>query len=102
MSSAVLVFHQKLLLDSGGIVEMKLWQVPSPVRGSRHTFKYSLFFGKNGRRLIAYDNEAGKGDHRHYEDIELPYVFSTKEQLVNDFLADVQNWIDGEEGDDDD
>ncbi len=69
---------------------MKLWLVPNPVRGSRHSFKYSLFFGRAGDRLVGYDNEAGKGDHRHYRDREEAYPFTTPEQLVADFLADVR------------
>lgn len=75
---------------TGGISEMKLWLVPNPVRGSWHRFKYSLFYGRDGQRLIGYDNEPGKGDHRHYRDQEEPYTFTTPEQLIADFLADVR------------
>jgi hypothetical protein len=46
------------------ILEMVLWEVPGPVRGSEHGLKYSLFYGTGKARLIGYDNEAGKGDHR--------------------------------------
>lgn len=69
---------------------MKLWLVPSVVPGSRHAFKYSLYYGRHGKRLVGYDNEAGKGDHRHYGDREEPYRFTTPEQLMADFLADVR------------
>ena len=65
--------------------------IPRPVRGSQHMFKYSLFYGRPGERLILYDNEPGKGDHRHYLGREEPYVFTTPEQLIRDFLWDVQN-----------
>lgn len=41
-------------------------------------------------RLIGYDNEPGKGDHRHYGEREETYSFSTPEQLLTDFLADVR------------
>jgi hypothetical protein len=40
----------------------------------------------------AYDNELGKGDHRHLSDREEPYRFSTPEQLIADFRADVKEW----------
>lgn len=40
-------------------------------------------------RLVGYDNERGKGDHRHRREIEEPYRFTTIEQLMSDFLADV-------------
>jgi hypothetical protein len=89
MASARLIFHEKLRYDGGGILEMTLWEVPVSVRGSRHSFKYSLFYGEAGHRLIGYDNEAGKGDHRHYGDRQDSYEFTSPERLVADFLADV-------------
>ena len=69
-------------------MELKLWQVPSAVPGPGHQFKYSLFHGNGGQRLIGYDDEAGKGDHRHYAGREEPYTF-TSFQMLADFLADV-------------
>ena len=90
MPKAVLVFHRKRRFDDGAISEMKIWLVPGPVRGSGHLFRYSLFYGRVGQRLIAYDNEPGKGDHRHYGRHEEPYEFITPEKLVADFLADVR------------
>ena len=89
MPRAVLIFYRKRTFDDGAIVEMKLWRVPDAVRGSKHSFKYSLFYGRPGIRLIAYDNEAGKGDHRHYEDRQELYSFTSPERLIADFLADV-------------
>jgi hypothetical protein len=90
MPKALLIFHRKRLYDDGAILELKLWQVPASVRGSTHWFKYSLFYGTRGQRLVGYDNEAGKGDHRHYEGREETYVFTTYRQLMADFLADVR------------
>jgi hypothetical protein len=86
---AVLLHHSKRIYDDGAILEMKLWRVPAPVPGSRHSLKYSLFYGRDGQRLVAYDNEAGKGDHRHLGATEEAYAFTTPDQLVADFLADV-------------
>ena len=40
--------------------------------------------------MIGYDNEAGKGDHRHYSDREEAYAFTTFRQMLADFLADVR------------
>ncbi len=54
-----------------------------------HGLKYSLYYGRAGVRLVGYDNERGKGDHRHYGGREEPYEFSTPERLVADFLSDV-------------
>ena len=87
--NAVLLHRERLLLDDGSVVEMVLWCVPESLVGSRHSFKYRLYFGRHGVRLVLYDNERGKGDHRHRREIEEPYRFTTVEQLVSDFLTDV-------------
>ncbi len=90
MADAILVLHRKRLFDDGGISEIKLWLLPEPIPGSQHRFKYSLFYGREGERIIGYDNERGKGDHRHDRGREEFYVFTTPEQLLADFLADVR------------
>ncbi|CAO3426468.1 hypothetical protein [Azospirillum endophyticum] len=40
--------------------------------------------------MVGYDNERGKGDHRHYGLREEPYRFTSPEKLITDFLADVR------------
>jgi hypothetical protein len=87
---ATLLFHERRLFDDGAIMEMKIWRVPQPVPPTSHRLKYSLFYGYPGRRLVGYDNERTKGDHRHLGGRELPYRFESVEQLVADFLADVR------------
>lgn len=72
-------------------MEMTLWEVPDPVTGSGHRLKYSLFYGYPGKRVIGYDNERGKGDHRHLHGREQDYPFTSVERLIADFLADVQH-----------
>ena len=69
---------------------MVIWRVPSPVPASGHDLKYSLYYGYPGTREVGYDNERGKGDHRHFRGAETPYRFSTIEQLVADFWSDVR------------
>ncbi len=86
---AELLFRQRIDYDDGAIVEMVIWRVPRPVPPSRHGLKYSLFYGRHGRRLVGYDNERGKGDHRHVADRESAYMFTTVERLVADFWQDV-------------
>jgi len=87
---ARLAFHDKQVLPDGSIVEMKIWEVLQPVLGSVHRLKYSLFYGRSGQRMVGYDNERGRGDHRHVGDKQEPYTFSTAERLIDDFLADVR------------
>ena len=62
---------------------------PTAVPPSTHGLKYSLFYGRAGVREVGYDNERGKGDHRHFRGVESPYTFSTVEQLMADFWSDV-------------
>lgn len=40
--------------------------------------------------MVGYDNERGKGDHKHLGGKELVYAFSDVQTLINDFLADVE------------
>ena len=86
-----MLFHQRIHYDDGAIVEMVLWRVPSPVLPSTHNLKYALFYGRPGIREVGYDNESGKGDHRHFQGTETAYKFSTVEQLVTDFWSDVRS-----------
>jgi hypothetical protein len=46
----------------------------------------------DGVCVVRYDNERGKGDHRHVGEVEQAYVFSTPRQLVADFMTDVKEW----------
>jgi len=87
---ATRLFYDRTDFPDGAILEMTIWRVPEPVQGSQHRLKYSLFYGRPGQRLVGYDNERGKGDHRHTTDGETPYRFTTPEQLIADFLADVK------------
>ncbi|SFI41559.1 toxin-antitoxin system TumE family protein [Methylobacterium brachiatum] len=87
--TAVLVIADKVIFDDGAIQEIVVWQVPTPVPPTEHGFKYRLFYGFPGQRLIGYDNERGKGDHRHREGVEEPYHFRGWEELIDDFLTDV-------------
>ena len=69
---------------------MRIWEVPSPVPPSTHLFKYSLFYGRPGKRLVLFDNERGKGDHVHVGQDEGPYEFRGPTQLIEDFKAAVR------------
>ena len=82
---ASLTFIEKHHFDDGATLELAIYAVPTPVPGSKHRLKYSLFYGKDGKRLICYDNEKPKGDHRHYGSREMPYKFSTVERLISEF-----------------
>lgn len=89
-STAELLLRERLDYDDGTFVEMVIWRVPVPVQGSSHEYKYRLFYGRTGERLVGYDNERSKGDHRHVSGKEEIYVFTSVESLVRDFLSDVE------------
>ena len=42
--------------------------------------------------VLRYDNEAGKGDHRHIGRVEKLYKFVDPETLLVDFWNDVEAW----------
>ena len=86
---AALIIRDRLLFADGYILEIVVWSLPVPVPGSAHRLKYRLFYGPPGRRIIGYDNERGKGDHRHRHGREEPYRFVSLERLLEDFEADV-------------
>ena len=89
---AVLLARAKEVRDDGFIVEVVIWQLPEPVPPSTHMFKYRLYYGAGGVSHVRYDNERGKGDHRHIGAEEHPYVFSSVEQLLEDFRSDIERW----------
>jgi hypothetical protein len=84
-----LSFYDKAVYPDGAIIEMTIWAVSESVSGSTHFLKYSLFYGIPGTRIIGYDNEFGKGDHKHIGGHEEIYLFTTVEQLIADFLSGV-------------
>lgn len=86
---ATLILRDRRSFDDGAILEVVVWQVPVPVPPTSHGLKYRLFYGRPGERLVGYDNERGKGDHRHYGEREEAYAFTSLSQLLDDFEADV-------------
>ena len=91
---AVQLVWTRITYSQTAFVELVLWQVPKPVTGSAHLFKYRLAYVVDGECVLRYDNEVGKGDHRHFSGEESVYAFSTPEKLIADFQADVARWND--------
>jgi hypothetical protein len=90
--AAVLLACAKEVRDDDSIVEIVVWQLPEPLPPSRHRYKYRLYFGASGIIRAPYDNERGKGDDRHFGNEELDYPFTSIEQLLDDFGANVERW----------
>lgn len=91
MASRCLV-RAKEVRDDGSIVEIVVWELEEPLTPCQHPFKYRLFFGIPGATRVRYDNERGKGDHRHFGTLEVPYDFESVTLLLDDFQRDVENW----------
>lgn len=86
----MLLHRSKSQLPDGSIVEMVIWRLPLPAEGSSHRLKYRLFFGRDGERIVGFDNERGKGDHCHLDGVQRAYAFSDVETLIQDFLSEVR------------
>ena len=88
--SPQLLFRDKYIYADGAIREMVIWRLPEADSERAHGLKYSLFYGRPRKYLVRYDNERGKGDHRHTSDQETPYGFTSVEQLMQDFKTDIE------------
>jgi hypothetical protein len=73
-----------------GFIEIVIWQVPEPVPPSEHPYKYRLVYVVEGERIVGYDNERDKGDHKHLGGREEYYRFASPQQLMADFMDDVK------------
>ena len=89
---ASLLIGRRIVVATDAFAEVVVWRVPEPVAPSAHGFKYRLAYVVAGECVLRYDNERGKGDHRHVGGRESRYVFSTPEQLMRDFSADIGRW----------
>lgn len=93
---AELLFRKREGLSETAFVGMVIWRVPGPVRGSAHGFKYRLALVADGVCVLRYDNEAGKGDHKHVGECEVAYPFTDVASLQADFWKDVAEWRTGQ------
>jgi hypothetical protein len=84
------LIHRFLQAYRLGRIEGVIWKVPESIHPSSHTYKYRLVYIVNGERIVGYDNERGKGDHRHIGRRERPYHFEDVPTLIRDFMKDVE------------
>jgi Family of unknown function (DUF6516) len=89
---AELLLRERIPVSEDAFAELVISRLPRQLPGSTHSFKYRLAFVVNGVCVIRYDNEAGKGDHRHIGTEETGYAFTTVDQLLADFWADIDAW----------
>ena len=89
---ALSLIRRRVVLATDAFAEVVVWRVHEPVVPSSHLFKYRLAYVVGGECVLRYDNERGKGDHRHSSGVEKVYAFTTTDQLIADFEADVARW----------
>ncbi len=89
---AVELLRTRIIYADTAFAELTLWQVPKPVARSAHRFKYRLAYVVSGVCVLRYDNEDGKGDHRHFGGKQSAYAFTTPEKLIADFQRDISRW----------
>lgn len=73
-----------------GTIEGVVWEVPAPAQPAAHRIKYRLVYVVGDERVVGYDNERGKGDHKHIRGKQASYAFKDVPTLIGDFLRDVQ------------
>ncbi len=57
------------------MIEGVILEVPAPVPPSEHRIKYRLVYIVDGQHVVGYDNERGKGDHKHIRGAQRAYRF---------------------------
>ena len=90
--NAVELLRTRIVFSESAFAELVLWRVPTPVRGSSHDFKYRLAYVVEQVCVVRFDNEAGKGDHRHFGEKENSYTFQGVDRLIADFQRDIARW----------
>jgi hypothetical protein len=89
---ARLLLRERRIVGEGRFADIMIWQLPKPLPGSRHGFKYRLAFVVDEVCVLRFDNETGKGDHKHVGCNEVPYAFSSPTQLIADFWHEIDEW----------
>ena len=89
---AVNLIRRRVVVAQDAFIEVVVWRIATPVPPSTHAFKYRLAYVVAGQCVVRYDNERGKGDHRHFGDQQRTYAFSSPTKLLADFNADIVRW----------
>jgi hypothetical protein len=89
---ATLLLRERRIVAEDAFVELVVWQVPAPVAGSAHRFKYRLAFVVDGVCVLRYDTRQGRAITGTLGEEQSSYVFTTPAQLLDDFWRDVDHW----------
>ncbi|EKC4605312.1 hypothetical protein OP127_005223 [Salmonella enterica] len=86
---AIELMNLRIQIDDNAFASIRILEVDPAILGSNHTYKYSLAYVVNGECVMRYDNERGKGDHKHIGTNEYPVEFTTIENLIASFQEDI-------------
>jgi len=86
---AVELMTSKIQIADNAFATIRILQVDPAILGSHHQYKYSMAYVVDGLCVMRYDNERGKGDHKHIGEQEYPTTFTTIENLIASFRADI-------------
>lgn len=87
-----LILDSKTVLADGRIIQRRVWQLAAPTNDRPYGLKFSLYCGRYGKTIVRYDNEAGKGAHKHTgpNEREEQYDFVSLVKLLMDFQRDIE------------
>ena len=85
--------REKFTTNSGLVREVIIWSLPKS-EGYPEGIKYRLILvnATTGKVLVLFDNHPPKGHHKHLEEIETDYSFTTLTRLIEDFLKQCEKW----------
>lgn len=86
---AVELMNRRIQIADNAFATIRVLRVEPSILGSQHQYKYSLAYIVDGVCVMRYDNERGKGDHKHIGEQEYPVTFTTIENLIASFQADI-------------
>lgn len=86
------LLRRRIPYSETAFAELVLWRLPQPLAGSSHSYKYRLAYVVEGVCVLRYDNESGKGDHRHVKGKESRIAFESPEQLIQSFQRDIARY----------
>lgn len=86
---AIELMNTRIQIAENAFAIIRILEVDPAILGSEHEYKYSLAYVVDGVCVMRYDNERGKGDHKHIGDQEYPVTFTTIEDLIASFKTDI-------------
>lgn len=89
--SAVELMNRRIQIADNAFATIRILQVDPSILGSQHLYKYSLAYIVDGVCVMRYDNERGKGDHKHIGDCEFPVTFTSIQGLIASFQEDINH-----------